>query len=456
MSRDTVDSVPVEGWNDLVAWVEQGAKPPSAYRIGTEHEKVPFQAGSHAPVPYAGPRGIRALLEGMRQQTGWEPIHEGDDIVGLFDPVGGGAISLEPGGQFELSGAPLESLHQTEAETVAHLRQAKEVGDALGIRFLTLGMSPVWSREETPVMPRARHRIMQGYMPKVGRLGLDMMFRTATVQVNLDFSAESDMVKKYRVSLALQPLASALFANSPFSDGQPNGCLTYRSEIWRHTDAARTGNLPFVFEGGMGYERYVDYVLDVPMYFVKRGDRYIDTTGQSFRAFMAGKLPQLPGERPTLSDWANHVSTVFPDVRLKRYLEMRGADAGPLPMLTALPAFWVGLLYHGPVLDAAWDMVRDWSEEDRRHLRDEVPRLGLGAHIRRHTLRAFAAEALKLAEGGLAARAKLDASGRDESRHLAPLQEIIARDETQAQALLALWHGRWQRNLAHAFEERVF
>src|SRR6478736_5566064 len=360
MARDVSDATPIGARSELVDWVASGEKPRDAWRLGTEHEKVPFRTMGSAPVPYDGPNGIRALLEGLQARTGWEPIVEDGQPIGLFDEVGGGAISLEPGGQFELSGAPVNTLHETATETARHLDDAKAVAENLGIAFLTLGMSPLWTRAETPVMPKARYRIMTNYMPKVGKLGLDMMYRTSTVQVNMDYESEADMVKKLRVSLALQPVATAIFANSPFTEGKPNGYLSMRSQIWRDTDRDRTGMLPWAFEPGMGFERWVDYALDVPMYFVKRGDSYIDVAGSSFRDFFAGRHPAFPGERPTLSDWANHLSTTFPEVRLKRYLEMRGADGVPWGRLPALPAFWTGLLYDDTSLDAAWDIVKDW------------------------------------------------------------------------------------------------
>src|SRR5271165_904279 len=374
MARDQIDMTPLQSRDELVAWLEAGVKPVSEFRIGTEHEKTPFTLAGHHPVGYEGARGIGALLEGMKLLLGWEPIMERGNIIGLYDVTGGGAISLEPGGQFELSGAPVETVHQTQAELMAHLAQVREIAAPLGIGFLGLGMTPTWSRAEIPVMPKGRYRIMTAYMPKVGGHGLDMMYRTCTVQTNLDFASEADMVKKLRVGLALQPVATAIFANSPFTEGRPNGFLSFRSEIWRDTDPDRTGMLPWAFEPGMGFERYVDYALDVPMYFVKHGEEYVDTAGQSFRDLMAGKLPSMPGARATISDWSNHISTIFPEVRLKRYLEMRGADSGPTRYLLALPAFWVGILYDDVSLDAAWDLVKGWSAEKRHKLRDDVPK----------------------------------------------------------------------------------
>ncbi|MDI4666382.1 glutamate--cysteine ligase [Xanthobacter autotrophicus] len=456
MARDTLDATPVANRDELVAWMEQGSKPERAFRIGTEHEKIPFTLSRHEPVPYEGPKGIRKLLEGMRSLLGWEPIMEGSTIIGLADVTGGGAISLEPGGQFELSGAPVSTIHETCAELNAHLAQVREVALPLGIGFLGIGMSPKWTRSETPMMPKGRYRIMAGYMPKVGKLGLDMMFRTCTVQVNLDFSSEADMVKKMRVGLALQPVATALFANSPFTEGKPNGFLSFRSEIWRDTDNDRSGMLPFAFEDGFGFDRYVDYALDVPMYFVKRGDAYIDVAGTSFRDLLAGRHPLLPGEQATLSDWINHLSTIFPEVRLKRFLEMRGADAGPWAKLCALPAFWVGLLYDSQSLDAAWDLARNWTAEQRQQLRDDVPRLGLKAEIAGRPLREIARDVLKLSEAGLKRRGFHDRMGRDETRFLEPLEEIVLTGRSPADKLLALYNGEWEGSVEPVFKALAY
>ncbi len=443
MARDQIDITPIETRDELVAWFAAGEKPPAQFRVGTEHEKFAFTLAGHRPVPYEGPRGIRALLEGMQALLGWEPIMEGPNIIGLSDVTAGGAISLEPGGQFELSGAPVRTIHRTCSELMAHLAQLREVAVPLGIGFLGIGMSPDWTRAEVSAMPKGRYRIMSGYMPKVGRLGLDMMYRTCTVQANLDFSSEADMVRKLRVSLALQPVATALFANSPFTEGKPNGFLSFRSEIWRDTDADRTGMLPWAFEPGMGYERYTDYALDVPMYFVKRGDRYIDVAGRSFRDLMAGKLAELPGDRATVSDWANHISTIFPEVRLKRYLEMRGADGGPWRRLPSLSAFWVGLLYDQDSLDFAWDLVKDWTAEERQALRDAVPRQGFAATIRDRDLLTLARETLKLARAGLARRKRFDAFGADETQYLLPLDKLVDRGETPAEELLRKFRATW-------------
>ena len=456
MARDQDDMTPIETRDELVAWLAAGEKPRERFRVGTEHEKFAFTLARNAPVPYQGAHSIRALLEGMQLLLGWEPIMEGPNIIGLSDVTGGGAITLEPGGQFELSGAPVATVHRTCSELMAHLAQLREVAEPLGIGFLGLGMTPNWSRSDIPMMPKGRYRIMTDYMPNVGRLGLDMMYRTCTVQANLDFSSEADMVKKLRVSIALQPVATALFANSPFTDGKPNGFLSFRSEIWRDTDADRSGMLPWAFEPGMGYERWTDYALDVPMYFVKRGNRYIDVAGRSFRDLLAGRLPELPGERATVSDWANHLSTIFPEVRLKRYLEMRGADGGPWGRLPSLSAFWVGLLYDQACLDAAWDIVKNWTAEERQKLRDEVPRLGFRAAIRGRDLLSIARETLALSRAGLVRRGKFDAYGADETRYLKPLDQLVERGETPAEELLRKFYGPWGGSVDPVFTECAY
>src|SRR5262249_18976867 len=424
--------------------------------IGTEHEKFVFTVEGHRPVPYDGRRSIRALLEGMQHLLGWQPIIEDGNIIGLFDVTGGGAISLEPGGQFELSGAPVETVDQTSAELMAHLAQMREIARPLGLGFLGLGMTPNWTRAEIPMMPKGRYRIMTAYMPKVGNHGLDMMYRTCSVQTNLDYSSEGDMVKKLRVSLALQPIATALFANSPFTEGKPNGFLSFRSEIWRDTDPHRSGMLPWAFEPGMGFERYVDYALDVPMYFVKRGDRYIDVAGKSFRDLMQARLPDLPGERATMSDWLNHLSAIFPEVRLKRYLEMRGADAGSWRRIPAVPAYWVGLLYDETSLDAAWELVKAWTALERQKLRDDVPKLGFAAAIAEHGAMQVAKTTLALAEQGLARRRRFDPGGHDETRYLQPIHDYLARGITPAEELLEKFHGPWAGSVEPVFQEYAY
>ncbi len=456
MARDVSDSTPIASKSELIGWIAAGEKPRSAFRIGTEHEKFPFYRADIGAVPYDGrgaAGGIRHLLEGMQQRLGWEPIIDDGHIIGLAGPEGGGAISLEPGGQFELSGAPVETLHETAAELAAHLADVKAVAEPHGIGFLALGHSPLWTREQTPVMPKGRYRIMANYMPKVGTRGLDMMFRTCTVQVNLDFADEADMVKKLRVSIALQPIATALFASSPFTEGKLNGFQSVRSEIWLDTDNARSGMLPFVFDEGMSYEGYVDWALDVPMYFVKRGPVYHDVTGASFRDLLAGRLPQLPGEHATMSDWANHLSTLFPEVRLKRFLEMRGADAGPPGLLNALPAFWVGLLYDQVALDSAWDLVKVWSTEDRQGLRDAVPAAGLSATVAGRSVREVAQQVLELSRAGLARRARLNGKGQDETRFLDPVLAIAESGRSLAQDLADRYRGEWHERVEPVFKD---
>ena len=444
----------IESREQLIAAFAKGAKPKDRWRIGTEHEKFVYARRDYHAPSYDERGGIHTLLIGLTRY-GWNPVFEGENIIALSGADG--TISLEPAGQLELSGAPLENLHQTCAETSRHLEQVKYVGDMLGLGFLGLGMWPDKSREELPIMPKGRYDIMLRHMPRVGSMGLDMMLRTCTIQTNLDYGSEADMVKKFRVSLALQPLATALFANSPFTEGKPNGFLSYRSHIWSDTDPGRTGMLPFVFEDGFGYERYADYALDVPMYFVYRDGRYIDAAGQSFRDFLKGELPALPGEKPTEKDWEDHLSTAFPEVRMKSFLEMRGADGGPWNRICALPALWVGLLYDEGALDAAWDLVKGWSMEERQVLRDSVPKLALDAPIAgNRKLRDIAAEALDIARAGLSARARLNALGDNESGFLAPLDEIVASGQTHAERLLARYHGEWKGDLTRIYAEESF
>jgi glutamate--cysteine ligase len=444
----------IENRHQLVAAFAKGEKPPERWRIGTEHEKFVYWNADHRAPSYEEPGGIHALLIALTK-FGWEPIYEGENVIALSGPDGN--VSLEPAGQLELSGAPLENLHQTCAETGRHLAQVKEVGDRLGFGILGMGMWPDKTRAELPIMPKGRYDIMLRHMPRVGSLGLDMMLRTCTIQVNLDYASEADMAKKFRVGLALQPLATALFANSPFTEGRPNGFLSFRSHIWSDTDAARTGMLPFVFEDGFGYERYADYALDVPMYFVYRDGKYIDAAGQSFRDFLDGRLPALPGEKPTESDWQDHLSTAFPEVRMKSFLEMRGADGGPWNRICALPALWVGLLYDGTALDAAWDLVKNWTMEEREALRNAVPRLGLDAPIPGgRTLGDIAAIAVEIAGAGLTARARLNSSGDNESGFVDPLREIAASRTVPAQRLLERFHGEWGGDISKIYGEMSF
>jgi glutamate--cysteine ligase len=445
--------VPITDKAQLVQYIEGGNKPRSDWRIGTEHEKFVFRLDDLRPAPYDGPAGIRAMLEGMRRFD-WQPVYEGDRLLALAK--GQCSITLEPGGQFELSGAPRETIHQTCDEVHTHLDQVREVASELGLGMIGLGFDPKWRREDVPEMPKGRSDIMRRYMPKRGTLGLDMMHRTCTVQVNLDFSSEADMVQKFRTSLALQPIATALFAASPFKEGKPNGYLSYRSHVWTDTDPDRSGLLPFVFEDGFGFERYVDYILDVPMYFIFRDGRYIDVAGQSFRDFMAGKLPGLPGELPHLGDWTDHLTTAFPEVRLKRFLEMRGADGGPWRRLCALPALWVGLLYDQGALDEASALVKDWSIAEISALRDQVPKTALATPFRGGTVKDVALQVLRIAKDGLHRRRALSRAGEDEGHFLDPLFTIAGSGRTPAEELLEDYYQRWGESVDPVYRDYAY
>ncbi len=444
---------PIEHPDQLAEYLASGCKPKQDWRIGTEHEKFGYCKDTLKPLPYEGPRSIKAMLEGLRDMFGWNPIYEGGHIIGL--ELKGANISLEPGGQLELSGAPLATIHQTCDEVNEHLREVRAVADKIGAGFIGLGAAPEWRQEEMPMMPKGRYRLMTDYMDKVGTHGKQMMYRTCTVQVNLDFASEADMVKKFRVGLALQPVATALFANSPFLDGKPNGHKSWRSRIWRDLDPARTGMLPFVFEEGMGFQRYVDYALDVPMYFVYRDGKYIDARGQSFRDFMQGKLPAMPGEVPTLSDWADHLTTLFPEVRIKQYMEMRGADGGPWRRICALPAFWVGLMYDDLALDAAWELVKDWDAETREALRVAASVDGLQGQVGKLHLQQLAETVLDISRGGLRRRAKPGFGGMvpDERHFLTALEDTVEDGMTPADELLAHFHGDWNGDLSRIYSE---
>ena len=451
-TRETssADDPVIENRDQLVAPMQKGEKAPADWRIGTEHEKLVFNRADHHAPSYDEPGGIRDMLLSL-QEFGWRPVEEGGKIIALTGADG--AVSLEPAGQLELSGAPLENLHETCAETGRHLEQVKAIGERCDLGFLGLGMWPDKTRAELPMMPKGRYEIMKRHMPRVGTLGLDMMLRTCTIQVNLDYASEADMVKKFRVGLALQPLATALFANSPFTEGRPNGYLSYRSHIWSDTDPHRTGMLPFVFEDGFSYERWVDYMLDVPMYFVFRDGKYIDAAGHSFRDFLDGKLAVLPGEKPRQSDWWDHLSTAFPEVRLKSFLEMRGADGGPWSRICALPAFWVGLLYDPAALDAAWDLVKGWTMAEREDLRNAVPRLALDADVPGgRKLRNLGRDVLAIARQGLTARARFNASGDNETGFLETLDEIVATGKVPAQHLLDKFHGEWNGDIGRVYK----
>tara|TARA_R110002110_G_scaffold376568_2_gene586863 strand:- start:376832 stop:378199 length:1368 start_codon:yes stop_codon:yes gene_type:complete len=441
----------IESKDQLIAWFAEGEKPREAWRIGTEHEKFAFRQSDHAPLSYDGSPGIRDLLEGL-QRFGWEPVYEGENVIALTGESGAN-ISLEPGGQFELSGAPLKTLHETCDEVHVHLKQLREVNRELGVAMLGIGYHPFLKREDAPWMPKGRYKIMREYMPKVGSMGLDMMLRTCTVQVNLDFSSEADMARKMRVGMAMQPIATALFANSPFKEGQRTDHLSLRSHVWTDVDNDRSGILPFVFDDNFGYEQYVDYALDTPMYFVYRDGGYIDASGQSFRDFMAGNLAALPGERATMGDWTDHTTTLFPEVRLKKFIEMRGADGGPWRRVCALPAFWVGLLYDDAALDAAVDLIADWTADEVVALRNNVPAQGLATPFRNRSMLELAREALEISRMGLRNRAQVDFWGQDETHFLATLEQIVDSGLTPAENKLAAFDGRWDHDVNRAFEE---
>ena len=443
----------IESRDDLVRHLSKGMKPKSAWRIGTEHEKFVYDLKTHKPIPYEGKPGIRQLLEGMGR-FGWQPVMEGDNIIG--NSLNGASLSLVPGGQFELSGAPLKSIHETCAEVNTHLVQTRDVASEIGVGVLGLGFAPNWTLDEVPVMPKGRYGIMRRYMPKVGGYGLDMMFRTCTVQVNLDFSDEADMVKKFRVGLALQPITTALLANSPFREGRSSGFLSYRAQVWTDVDNARSGMLPFVFEDGMSFERYVDYALDVPMYFVYRDGKYYDVAGKSFRDFLARKIPEVAQFEPSMADWADHLTTIFPEVRLKQFLEMRGADGGQWRRICGMPALWVGLVYDSVALDAAWDMIKDWTAEERQALRDMVPKQGFRAPFRNTTVLELARRMVEISGEGLRRRASLDSAGMSEDGFINPLRELVARGQSRAEELLHAFQNEWKGDLSRLFVEYNF
>ena len=448
----TPDSLgePIEDKSQLIEDLASACKPRGLWRIGTEHEKFAFRLSDNCRLPYEGEDGIGEALARLTR-FGWEPIREQEKIIALR--MEKCAITLEPGGQFELSGAPLENIHQTCDEVHTHLAQVSEIGYELGIGMLGIGFDPSWSRAQIPWMPKGRYKVMRRWMQKVGNLGLDMMLRTCTVQTNLDFLNEVDMVEKYRISIALQPVVTALFANSPFKEGKPSGFLSLRSNVWMDTDHDRCGMLPFVFENGYGFERHVDYLLDVPMYFVYRNGIYHDVAGKSFRDFMNGKLDGFEGQLPHMGDWTDHMTTNFPEVRLKKYLEMRGADGGPWRNICALPAYWVGLLYDTDAQTAAWDMIKDWTLDEQAKMRDEVPKLGLAAPFRKTTVQELAKRSLDIAAKGLKNRARLDGAGNDESGFLETLRDIAERGRTPAEDLIDAYINRWDESVDPVYKE---
>ncbi len=444
---------PIEDISQLAEYLEAGCKPKEDWRIGTEHEKFGYNKGTLLPLHYDGPISIRAMLDGLRDEFGWDGVFEGDNIVGLTKD--GANISLEPGGQLELSGAPLTTIHETCDEVSTHLHEVRTIAERIGAGFIGLGAAPIWTHDQMAMMPKGRYRLMTDYMDRVGSHGKQMMYRTCTVQVNLDFSSEADMVQKMRTALALQPVATALFANSPFFEGQINGHKSWRSRVWRDLDAARTGMLPFVFEDGFGFESWVDYALDVPMYFVYRDGQYLDAVGQSFRDFLRGQLPALPGETPTLSDWADHLTTIFPEARLKRFIEMRGADGGPWRRLCALPALWVGLLYDQGALDAAWDLVRGWDAEKRQAWRVAASVSALEGTVDGFSMRDLAREVLTIASEGLKSPAMPGAGGMivDERHFLNALHDSVDTGQVPADELLDMYHGEWGGDLSRIYAD---
>ncbi|MBC6442715.1 MAG: glutamate--cysteine ligase [Rhodobacteraceae bacterium] len=443
----------IESCDQLAEYLENGCKSVEDFRIGTEHEKFGYCKENLLPLPYDGDQSIRAMLDGLRDEFGWAPLEEGGNIIGLTKA--GANVSLEPGGQLELSGAPLESVHETCDEVNQHLDEVKTVAERIGAGFIGLGAAPVWTHEQMPMVPKGRYRLMTDYMGRVGTHGTQMMYRTTCIQVNLDFQSEADMVQKFRVALALQPVATALFANSPFFEGRKTGHMSWRSRIWRDLDADRTGLPAFVFEDGMGFERYVDYALDVPMYFVYRDGEYVDALGQSFRDFLKGELPALPGVVPNLSDWADHLTTIFPEARIKRFMEMRGADGGPWRRICALSAFWVGLMYDRTALDAAWDLAKGFDAKTREALRVAAGVDGLEANVSDLKMLDLARECVHICREGLKARARPGAGGLipDETHFLNTLEEVVETGKSPAAELLEQFDGPWNGNLDHVYAE---
>jgi len=449
------DATPITSVRQLAEYFAAGCKPKADFRIGTEHEKFGFRLGDLSPPPYepagGSPASIRDLLSGLRR-FGAEPILDDGHTIGLKQQAA--SISLEPAGQLELSGGAVRTLHETKAELDAHFDQVRQVARQLDMGFAPLGFHPLAARADMPWMPKGRYAIMRRYMPLVGSLGLDMMTRTCTVQVNLDFASERDMVRKLRVSLLLQPLATALFANSPFTEGRVNGFMSFRAHVWTDTDNQRSGIPKVMFEDGFGFERYAEWVVNsVPMYFIYRNGRYIDVAGRSFAEFMKHGLPDVPGVVATTGDFADHVTTVFTDVRIKRFLEMRGADAGRADMMVAQSALWTGLLYDDAALTAAEALLRDVRWEDAVELRAAVPRFGLDAPWRGGNLRALAADVVAIAMDGLRGRSQQNATGDNESIYLRPLLDIVEGAPTQAEHWLARHNGPWQGDVGQIFTE---
>ena len=446
----------IESYGQLAEYLRAGCKPIKDWKIGTEHEKFGFVNDNFLPLPYDGQCSIKAMLEGLRDKYNWSEILEEKNIIGLTKD--GANVSLEPGGQLELSGAPLDSIHETCDEVNQHLKEVKSIADDLGAGFFGLGAAPEWSHEDMPMMPKGRYKLMTDYMGRVGTHGTQMMYRTCTVQVNLDFSSEQDMIKKMRVGLALQPIATALFANSPFFEGKLVNHKSWRSRIWRDLDEDRTGMLPFVFEEGFGFEAWTEYVLDVPMYFVYRDGKYIDALGQSFRDFLNGKLPALPGERPKISDWADHLTTVFPEARVKQFIEMRGADGGPWRKLCALPAFWVGLMYDQNSLDSAWDICKNWDANTREEMRVAASEEGIAANTNGISLLDLGRELIDISRAGLKNRARPGNGGLvpDECHFLNAIEEVIETGKSPACELIDKYNNEWQKDLKNVYRDYAY
>lgn len=436
--------------SQLIEFFARQCKPQDQWKIGIEFERFAYDKKKLKPLPYSGRTSTTTFLQELAKKYNWQPVMEGQNIIALKRDQQ--SITLEPGGAIELSGAPLPSVHHCCKSVNIHMQETADIGEQLGVGFLTLGFDPKWNRGDFTWVPKSRYDIMREYMPRVGNMGIDMMQRTATVQVNLDYASESDMVQKSRIGLALQPIIGAIFSNSPFMNGRVSGFQSYRNYVWLDTDAARTGDLPFMFDGDGGFEKYVDYLLDVPMYFVLRDGQYIDATGQSFRDFMVGKLPALPGEFATIEDWQNHTTCVFPIVRLKPWIEMRGADGGSWQYLCALPALWTGLLYDVDAQQATTDLIKDWAADERRSLHLDTPKAGLQTKFRRGTVANIAKQILTIAEHGLQRRNFRDKNGADETYFLDPLKEILDSGKTQSDLLIEKFQGEWGGKIDRIFK----
>ena len=447
----------IESKDQLTQYLRDGEKSISEFRIGTEHEKFVFNIHDNSPVPYEGDKGIKSLLLNLTR-FGWKEVLENNNVIALErdESLGGGSITLEPGGQFELSGAKLKDIHETFNEIYEHKNQVSEVAAELGLGFLGIGFTPDWKRENISIMPKQRYDIMRSYMPKKGQLGLDMMLRSSTIQVNLDYSSEEDMIRKFRFSLVIQPIVTAIFSNSPVSDGKLNNYKSYRGFVWTDTDPDRTGMLPFVFDKFMSYESYVDYAIDVPMYFVYREGNYIDLSGKSFRDFLNGRLNEMNNEQPTMSDWELHLTTIFPEVRLKKWLEMRGADAGNLQSVCALSAFWTGLLYEESSLNNAYRLLGDIDIQELNELRLSCAKNGLESKTKNINVLELGKDLLEISHEGLRKRKKLNAEGEDESIFLSPVSEILKNQRSPADIIISNYYGDWEMKIENFYKNCMF